>query len=63
MEQQDREPDEAVNLAADYLRRHRNDPRDKAIVPDLTTRFGITAVQAVEAIRLSHKGGADATAN
>lgn len=63
MEQIDLEPDEAVSLAADYLRRHRNDTRDKAIVPDLKTRFGISAAQAVEAIRLSRQGGgADAAA-
>lgn len=57
MEQIDLQPDEAVSLAADYLRRHRNDPRDRAIVPDLKTRFGISAAQACEAIRLSHAGG------
>lgn len=58
--QEDRSPDEAVTLAADWLRRHRNDPRDRAIVPDLKTRFGISAAQACEAIRLSHQGGANA---
>lgn len=58
MGQTDLDPDEAVTLAADYLRRHINDPRDRAIVPDLKTRFGISAIQACEAIRLSRQGGA-----
>ncbi|PBB21145.1 hypothetical protein [Mesorhizobium sp. WSM4313] len=57
--QTDLDPDEAVTLAAEWLRKHRNDPRDRAIVPDLKTRFGISASQACEAIRLSRQGGAD----
>jgi hypothetical protein len=56
----DLQPDEAVVLAADWLHRHRDDPRDTAAVPTLKIRFGISAAQAIEAIRLSWKmqGGA-----
>ncbi|WP_095087780.1 hypothetical protein [Mesorhizobium sophorae] len=61
MEQIDLQPDEAVSLAADWLRKHRNDRRELAIVPDLKCRFGISAIQAVEAIRLARAGGANAT--
>ncbi|RWC10786.1 MAG: hypothetical protein EOS52_23750 [Mesorhizobium sp.] len=55
MPQADLDPDEAVTLAADWLRKHRNDARERPIVPDLKTRFGISATQACEAIRLSHR--------
>ena len=63
MEQIDLQPDEAVSLAAEWLFRHRNDPRERAIVPDLKCRFGLTAQQAVAAIRLSYElGGRHAAA-
>lgn len=47
--------DEAVLLAALWLRRHRN-AIDLAVVRDLRVWFGITTAQAVEAVRLCEGG-------
>lgn len=58
--QTDLQPDEAVTAAALYL----VSPRERsgrATVPDLRTRFGITTMQAIEAMRLASRlkdGGA-----
>lgn len=49
--------DEAVLLAALWLRRHRN-AIDLAVVRDLRVRFGITTAQAAQALRISNSGGA-----
>ncbi|TGT42626.1 hypothetical protein [Mesorhizobium sp. M8A.F.Ca.ET.165.01.1.1] len=65
MMQTDFQPDEAVTAAALYL----VSPRERtgrATIPDLRTRFGITTMQAVEAMRLANRlkgGGADADAS
>jgi hypothetical protein len=48
------DPDQTLIAAAHYLA----GPRQRtgtAIVPDLKTRYGITTVQAIEAIRLANK--------
>lgn len=42
---------EAVSLAASWLANEQNDPTGRAIVPEMMQRFGLTAVQAVEAIQ------------
>jgi len=46
---------EAVVKAADWLRINRFAPRDRALIPHLKARFGISAKQVVEAIRRSHQ--------
>ncbi|PZV39742.1 hypothetical protein [Mesorhizobium kowhaii] len=64
MEQIDLQPDEAVRLAAEFIVRGRNQV-GQALVPEIRTRFGVTTLQAVDAIRLAQKlrsGGADVAA-
>ncbi|XIK05770.1 hypothetical protein ACG873_30230 [Mesorhizobium sp. AaZ16] len=48
--QTDLQPDEAVRMAGEWLA---NEPshEGRAIVPELKTRFGITSLQAIDAIR------------
>lgn len=48
--------DEAVLLAARWLRRRR-DAVDLATMRDLKTRFGITTAQALQSVRLCEDGG------
>lgn len=43
--------DDAISAAARYVVAGRD--TDRAIVPDLKTRFGLTAREAIEAIRLA----------
>jgi hypothetical protein len=51
----DRHVEPAVIAAAEWLREHRYDPRERALIPDMKARFGISAKQIVEAIRLSYQ--------
>lgn len=51
--QTDLEPDFAVQAAAEWLANGR-DQTGRAIVPEMKIRFGITALQACEAIRLAN---------
>lgn len=46
---------QAVAMAASWLRCHRNDSRERALIPELKSRFVITTKQVVEAIRLSYQ--------
>ena len=55
MTQTDLEPDEAVNLAARWLLDERGAFTGRAIVPELKTRFGLTATQACEAARIAEE--------
>lgn len=48
--QRDLQPDEAIGLAAEWLARDPDHER-AGIVPTLRTRFGITTLEAIEAIR------------
>jgi hypothetical protein len=51
--QTDLEPDAAVQAAAEWLAAH-DDHSGRAIVPETKQRFGITALQVIEAIRLAN---------
>lgn len=44
----------AVDEAGQWLARQ-GDMTGRAIVPELKTRFGLTALEAIEAIRASHE--------
>lgn len=64
MEQSDLEPDFAVEAAAKWLAAGR-DQTGRAILPEMKIRFGITGLQACEAIRLAQRlrrGDANAAA-
>lgn len=62
--QTDLQPDFAIQAAAEWLANGRDHP-GRAIVPEMKSRFGITAHQACEAIRAAQRirncGGANAT--
>lgn len=62
--QTDLEPDVAVQAAAEWLVKGR-DPTGMAIVPEMKVRFGLTALQACEAIRTAQqlRRGGDANAS
>lgn len=49
--QTDLNPDVAVQAAAEWLANTRDHASGRPAVPELKTRFGITALEAVEAIR------------
>jgi len=44
-------PGEAIDAAAEWLRTKPHERIDRPIVPQLKERFGLTAKQAIEAIR------------
>lgn len=51
--QTDLQPDEAVRAAAEYLA----GPRERTgqpCVPELKTRYGLTTLEAIEAIRIAN---------
>lgn len=53
MQTTDHQHDDAIQMAALWLA---GDPeRRRAIVPELKTRFGITALGAIEAIRIARR--------
>ncbi len=47
----DIDPDAAVHLAAEWLAKQDRDAMERAAVPELRTRFGLTTPQTVDAIR------------
>ena len=54
MQTTDHQNDEAVKHAALWLASER-DHTGRAVIPELKTRFGITAMQAIEAIRFARR--------
>ena len=52
------EHSEAVTVAAEWLRGIPSLQRPRPIIPVLRERFGLTALEAVEAIREANGGGA-----
>lgn len=52
MEQADLHPDESVTAAAKWLAA--NPVRNSALLPEMRTRFGITTLEAIEAIRIAN---------
>jgi hypothetical protein len=50
---------EAVTIAAAWYAAHRHE-LTSGIIPGLRERFGLTPIEAIEALRLAKFGGADA---
>ncbi|TJW44336.1 MAG: hypothetical protein E5X59_20655 [Mesorhizobium sp.] len=51
---------EMLDAVAEWRQRRPDEQVRRAIVPLLRDQFGIDAVEAIEVVRQSHAGGADA---